>query len=298
MADTQDVYISGYDPNLPDWALEATQKQIASALTLANVGSTNMLKFLKAISNNEQISVSELTKAVNELKQVKGKIDEGTKQEQRSSQQEAAQDRKTNSFFERLVNLQTKQNNLEKQLLDETKKKQAERQIRGGFTDEDLQTQESMDKLKNLGKGFKAVASASAVASAGIESAFRQGFMDRFDMAQEMRQSGLLAGLDSASAGLLNMSETITDANFTFGEAAEFTKRFSQAVGVTGVQSALQFADSIATGDDGMMAKLGIEFGQVANMTGMYLESLRIAGQLNGRSDQQLRSGMDDSTLR
>ena len=129
MADTQDVYISGYDPNLPDWALEATQKQIASALTLANVGSTNMLKFLKAISNNEQISVSELTKAVNELKQVKGKIDEGTKQEQRSSQQEAAQDRKTNSFFERLVNLQTKQNNLEKQLLDETKKKQAERQI-------------------------------------------------------------------------------------------------------------------------------------------------------------------------
>ena len=55
MADTQDVYISGYDPNLPDWALEATQKQIASALTLANVGSANMLKFLKAISNNEQI---------------------------------------------------------------------------------------------------------------------------------------------------------------------------------------------------------------------------------------------------
>ena len=294
MADTQDVYISGYDPNLPDWALEATQKQIASALTLANVGSTNMLKFLKAISNNEQISVSELTKAVNELKQVKTKIEDGTKQEQRSSQQEAAQDRKTNSFFERLVNLQTKQNNLEKQLLDETKKKQAERQIRGGFTDEDLRTQESMDKLKNLGKGFQAVASASAVASAGIESAFRQGFMDRFDMAQEMRQSGLLAGLDSASAGLLNMSQTITDANFTFGEAAEFTKRFSQAVGVTGVQSALQFADSIATGDDGMMAKLGIEFGQVANMTGMYLESLRIAGQLNGRSDQQLRSGMDD----
>lgn len=294
MAETTDVYISGYDPSLPDWALEATQKQIASALTQANVGSTHMLKFLKAISNSEKVSVSELSKAVNELKQLKSKVDESTKATERATQKDDAQDRKTSSFFERLISLQTKQNMYDKQLLDETKKKADQRKLEAGFTQEDLGTQASLDRMKELGSGFQKVAAASAVASAGIESAFRQGFMDRFDMVQEMRQSGLLAGMDEASAGFINMSKNITDANFTFGEAAEFTKRFSQAVGVTGVQSALEFANAVAIGDEGFMAKLGLEFGQVANMSGMYLESLRIAGQLNGRSEQQLRSGMND----
>ena len=41
------------------------------------------------------------------------------------------------------------------------------------------------------------------------------------------------------------------------------------------------------------MDHFAIEFGQVAEISGEYLDTLRIAGQLQGRSDRELRDGMD-----
>ena len=51
-----------------------------------------------------------------------------------------------------------------------------------------------------------------------------QGFEDRFNLANEIRQSGLMAGFDTVQAGMLNMAEMINQTGFTFGQAAVFTK--------------------------------------------------------------------------
>jgi hypothetical protein len=128
--------------------------------------------------------------------------------------------------------------------------------------------------------------------------AVQQGFAERFAMVAEMRQAGLLAGMSGAEAGFIEMSKTISNANFTFGEATEFTKRFAQAVGVNGVKSALTFANTVAssTVKNGMgyMEKYALEFGQVSTIAGEYIDTLRIGGQLRGMDDRSMRAGMED----
>jgi len=108
---------------------------------------------------------------------------------------------------------------------------------------------------------------------------------------------GLFAGQELANQGFIDIAKTISNTNFTFGEATEFTKRFAKAVGVTGTEGALKFASRMADtnmGEDSLMRKYGMLFGDVASMSGSYLESLRRAGQLSGRSEDDLKSGMMD----
>ena len=123
------------------------------------------------------------------------------------------------------------------------------------------------------------------------------GVTSRSNMAQEMRQSGLLAGMDSTGAGLINLSKTISRSNFTFGEAEKFTRQFSQAVGVRGVKASMEFANTLAKSGDGnsdMMQRFGMEFSEVTEIAGSYMESLRSIGQLDKLSDNQMRLGMDN----
>ena len=167
---------------------------------------------------------------------------------------------------------------------------------------------QSNDKVKNLkseDKGFVEAADEIVGALiAGIYSAVTVttaqtigGATERFNMAQEMRQSGILAGMDAAGAGLIGLSKTISRSNFTFGEAADFTRQFSQAVGVRGVQASMQFANTLAKSGEGnsdMMQRFGMEFSEVAEIAGTYMESVRAIGQLDKLSDNQMRMGMDN----
>ena len=106
------------------------------------------------------------------------------------------------------------------------------------------------------------------VAAEGFNAFLGQAFEDRFNLTNEIRQTGLFAGLDSASSGLVQFSKTVRDNNFTLGQAAEFTKQFSRAVGITGVEAALEFVNSMAydrTLEDGktalgMMKRFGMDF--------------------------------------
>jgi hypothetical protein len=64
------------------------------------------------------------------------------------------------------------------------------------------------------------------------------------------------------------------------------------------VKSALDFSNAMAYGSletgAGYMERFSMDFGQVANMSGQYLESLRASGQLSSRSDMQIRTGMEN----
>jgi CRISPR/Cas system CMR-associated protein Cmr5 small subunit len=150
------------------------------------------------------------------------------------------------------------------------------------------------DKLINR-KNFTKVGASILALFATIENATKAGFMERFDMASELRQSGLAANINKTNQGFVQLSRMISETGFTFGEAASFTKDFSKTVGVNGVQSTLKFVKSMAhTGDaGGLMSKFAMDFGQVINMSGQYLEGLRTSGQLENRSHMQLRAGMD-----
>ena len=79
--------------------------------------------------------------------------------------------------------------------------------------------------------GFTDLLGAAAkltVAAEGFNAFLGQGFEDRFNLANEIRQSGLMAGLDMASSGVQGFAETVRNSNFTLGQAAEFVKTFSR----------------------------------------------------------------------
>lgn len=131
----------------------------------------------------------------------------------------------------------------------------------------------------------------------GINAYMKAQAQDRFNFAQELRQSGLAAGLSSSQASLTSFAATVRENNFTLGEAAEFTQRFANSVGVLGVKSSLEFVNSLAYAGEGgadMMRRFGMEFGELANVAGTYLDSVRNLGMLDRMNGQQLRTNMDD----
>ena len=152
-----------------------------------------------------------------------------------------------------------------------------------------------MDLYRRLGDVIGGFTIATAGIAEAASSGLRQGFNERFAMVAEMRQAGLLGNMSDVEAGFIEMSQVISATNFSFGEASEFTKEFARAVGVMGVKAALDFSNSIAdeSGSD-FMRKYALEFGQVANIAGEYIDSLRIGGQLSTMSDKDMRSGMND----
>ena len=129
-----------------------------------------------------------------------------------------------------------------------------------------------------------------------MNDALNTQFSERVTFTNQMRQSGLLAGMEMAAAGMLNMSAVVSETTFTLGEASEFVKLFSQTVGVKGVRETLNFINKLADADspDGWMQRLGMDFGQIADLSGEYLDTLRMSGQLRDRTDDQLAAGMED----
>lgn len=300
--DEQNVYITG--TSLADWSTEATQAQIAGSLKQIQADGNAMIRMLTHIANGTKISAKE-------LKQAKDSVKTGNRIEAVNNKKEQARDNRVINSQQKIASssLATLSaiSGLRSDILDtERQKKKRDEYFQAlqqqGFTDDaagkaaDRKIQ--MDLYSRLGSvlvGFAAsAASLASLADAGIE----KGFNERFAMVAEMRQAGLLGNMDEVAAGFIEMSKTISATNFSFGEASEFTKEFARAVGVMGVKSALEFSNSVAaateSGGMNFMRKYSLEFGQVANIAGEYIDSLRIGGQLSSISDRDMRSGMDD----
>lgn len=297
--DEQDVYITG--SSLADWSTEATQAQISGSLKQIQADGNSMIRILTHIANGTKISAKE-------LKQAKDSVQAGNRSQVVNNKKEQTRDNRVINSQQKIANtgLATLSalTGLRSDVLDvERRTKKRDEYFNAlqkqGFTDEaagkgaDRKIQ--MDLYRRLGD----VLGGFAIATAGIAEAatggISQGFNERFSMVAEMRQAGLLGNMDKVEAGFIEMSKIITATNFSFGEASEFTKEFARAVGVMGVKAALNFSNSIAdeTGSD-FMRKYALEFGQVANIAGEYIDTLRIGGQLSSISDRDMRTGMDD----
>lgn len=304
----EDIYIAGLGPGVPEWSNEITQQQILDALRNGFGGndSTNqkIIGALGKISTGDQTAENTLKQLLGSNEKVAAAIEENTANDKSSEV-------KSLSIFSSMKELLISGNKIARDQTEQLKRDKAfERNIKqrmseagGGQSEAEARLSASFDTVssdfKEAKNNITGIFAAIATGYGGVKvvnSMIREGADQRFDMAQEIRQSGLMAGMDTAAAGLVNLSKTISGANFTFGEAQQFTQQFARAVGVRGVQASLEFANSLADSGDGanMMQKYGMEFREVAEIAGTYMESVRTIGQLDQLSDTQMRSGMDD----
>ena len=297
--DEQNVYITG--SSLADWSTEATQAQIAGSLKQIQADGNAMIRMLTHIANGTKISAKE-------LKQAKDSVKTGNRIEAVNNKKEQTRDNRVINSQQKIASTGlatlSAMTGLRSDIVDvERKHKKRDEYFHSlqkqGFTDEaagkgaDRKIQ--MDLYRRLGDVIGGFTIATAGIAEAASSGLRQGFNERFAMVAEMRQAGLLGNMSDVEAGFIEMSQVISATNFSFGEASEFTKEFARAVGVMGVKAALDFSNSIAdeSGSD-FMRKYALEFGQVANIAGEYIDSLRIGGQLSTMSDKDMRSGMND----
>ena len=303
---TEDVNIVGVDGTGPlyAWANESTQKQVLSSLGRIQADGNMMMQFVKLTAAHGKVN-SKLLNAV------KAEISQTNKDTQQSKKQTQSGDRADRILGGKLASsgLATISALIDvKSTLEDNDRKAKKRQdifnslLDQGF--DEISAGKGADRAmqwETIKRGHKmhlAVLASMVGVSKLAESAVQSGYVDRFSMVAEMRQAGLLAGMEGVESGFIEMSKTISGANFTFGEATQFTKQFSKAVGVTGVQAALKFANTVASNDvvDGMnyMERYSLEFGQVANIAGEYIDTLRIGGQLRTIEDHQMRKGMEE----
>ena len=295
MADEQDVFISGISGSIAAWSTEATASKIAGTLKQISAQNASIVQLLNAVKGGGSLSAKELKKVGDELRQNGVKVSKSQKQDQtQNTQTQGILSRHLKGIQSMVMGQDRLSDQIIKNAREERKEAvQLKQLMQAGLSKEEAtKTLEGEKQSKAYEKMTAALASGLGMIAA-VEEATKQGFEQRFDFAEELRTSGLLGGINAVNDGFISIAKTVSDTGFTFGMAAEFTKDFAKTVGVLGVKSTLDFVNSMARGPGGLMEEFAIEFGQVAGIAGEYLDTLRIAGQLQGRSDRELREGMD-----
>ena len=325
----ENVFIEGLGPNLPQWSTEATLRDIKNILAGENKLTADVSRKLDAVAKGEAATLKVLRqtiqqtsdsveKAVDDLKTTTvkatdiekkslgmfGRISTALQDMVRNDRIQQELDARRNKLLEDSLTRKymgpgqvyaddEANARLAAKLELAKKTDNADLLSFEGLADKALPVQ-MKDHIGKLGKAGAAILTASE----GINGFLQQGFEDRFNLANEIRQSGLMAGFDATTAGLQNMSEMITATGFTFGDAAAFVDKFSFAVGQVGVEKALKFANAMALEpfDDGvnMMQRFGLNFTETVGMAGTYLDTLRNANLLGKMNEEQMRNGMED----
>jgi hypothetical protein len=303
--DEQNVYITGAAGGLADWAKEGTQSAIAQSLKQIQADNNQMLRFLHKIANGEKTSAAHLAKLGAEIKQTRQTTATAADQAGARDTKKASTDRgivdSGRAVLAALVGLRSDTQN---ETRSAQKREATYRDLLSqGFSDSaanaGANASASMSRHEKLLQRTAAFAAGLMTLSTVSASATQEGYNERYAMVSELRQAGLLASVKKTEQGFINISNVISEAGFTFAEASDFVQHFSKVVGVVGVKSAMKFSQKIAnadTGDGGMdlMRRYTMNFSQVSKMSGDYLDSLRISGQLQNRSDDELYSGMSD----
>ena len=312
---SEEVIIGGFgnDRSFPDFATEATQKGIMQEAGKHSNAFAQMVRLLSAQAAGQKISQSEYKEIQKELRNNRKATDALKKQNDNNDNKNRKQDdnaleegKKQTSLFKKLLIASVERTQLSaKQFREEMKNdKKMQELMKEGMSSDSAGIMAKLEgfgvALAGVGKLAAPLATAVtgvATAVTGINAYMKAQAQDRFNFAQELRQSGLAAGLSSSQASLTSFAATVRENNFTLGEAAEFTQRFANSVGVLGVKSSLEFVNSLAYAGEGgadMMRRFGMEFGEVANVAGTYLDSVRNLGMLDRMNGQQLRTNMDD----
>jgi len=297
----EDVIIRGFgdDRDFPDFATEKTIKTVEAALKQANVFNSESTKYLAQIALGEKRGQVAMNKLMASMNNVSSQIKKGADDSSNAADSAEQASKKQLGAFTKLLSLGKDTIKLRKEQFAKELKNDDEikRLMKQGMAEDSAGLMAGLSSLSGIATKLAAGVVAVAGVVKGANNYLLQQGTDRFNFAQELRQSGLAAGLSESGASLTAFADKVRVNNFTLGEAAEFTQRFSKAVGVTGVNGALDFVNTLAySGDNGgdMMRRFGMEFGEVANVSGEYLESVRALGMLDKMSNNELRLGMDN----
>lgn len=305
MAEQQDVIIVGVEGGVSAWSTESTQKSIEGAIKQTAAQNTAMIALLRLVAKGESATKAQLNAIKVEIQAASKDTAKEKQSTKAAAQSTAAGERKTGGIMSAMLDLYKINTGQLKTNDRNAAKRQSriEQLMKMGHSEEQAEKatglngmdKSKIERVKEIGASAAKLFVSVKASIDTIRAAVDTGFTERFDMVSEMRQSGLLQSLDIVGKEFTSIAQTISSTNFTFGEAAEFTKRFSKAVGVTGVKASLDFANSVADAGNtnGMMRRFSMDFGQIANMSGQYLESLRVAGQLQGRDQMELKTGME-----
>jgi hypothetical protein len=162
-----------------------------------------------------------------------------------------------------------------------------------GITDKAATGNDTFGTLMALAGGPEVAMAMQAITTAYTASQIpfemmMQQVKDRFEIGTELRQSGLL---EDMSASFLDVTKSFSDNNMTIVEATQFVREFSKSVGVMGTGAALKFVNQMAYSTD-MMSRFGLNFSQVAKISGTYLDTLERTGMLEQISTSERDRGM------
>ena len=303
----------GKEGKWPDWATEKTLRSIEKALGSNDKDFDNIVKLLAKIARGEQISQGHYKSIMDDMRRQRKASEERNRKEKERDRENEDNNRNDRDFQRRsisdfgvLKDYLKHQIGLKKEELVGTKRfnKRVEELLKEGVAQdkaESIASAEGAGNTLSLMKGMAAQALGFVMGTAAVGSAANESIMgqlgDRFNFANEMRQSGLLAGLTEAQASLGSFSEAVGKAGMTLGEAAEFTTQYNEAAGDLGVVRALGLVNDMAYGMNGavnMMQEFGMSFGQTATMTGEYLDTLKNLGVLDTMKNEEIRAGMDN----
>jgi len=301
MAEEQDVHISSISGTIAAWSSEATAKKMEGVLTKIAGQNASIMQLLNATKNGTQLSTKELAKISADIRKQDSTARKSEQVEKSSRTRTQQQEQKQTGILSNIpIGLRDVVSELKANERAEKKRANILKDLMAkgmgrGQAESVIKRGEALERSKKIMNAAGKTGALAVATGSGIQEAQRVAFSERFDMVREMRQSGLLHGFEVAGKGFIDISRTISETNFTFGEASDFVSKFSKVVGINGVKGTLDFVHALASPDDqdGMMQRMGMEFSQVTNMAGQYLETLRISGQLQNMSDQQMRRGMD-----
>ena len=311
----EDVYIQGFgDKGIPDFATEKTLSDLLAVMTSSGIKglkAKDLDKLVDAIGDGDTKSISALLKIL-KTNQDSTKTQKTVATVLNKQKDDIAKLREEN----RKANNQEKKDNAGlKDSMDSFSgvMKEIQAGLKSGELGFGQALEESGNGLATALDGLKTgvtgtpwgkiagvvvdLGTAVYGAAKGLNAFAIQAGEDRFNLANEIRQSGLATSLSTADSGLVNFSEMVNRSSFTLGQAAEFTNKFSAAVGDAGIERSLALVNDMAYGGaEGadMMRRFGMEFGGVANVAGQYLETVRNLGMLDRMNNQQLRGGMED----
>jgi len=294
----------------PGWATDKAMLSVEKAVSRQDKHFMNISKLLIQIARGDKITQGQYKSMMDELRGMRREDEKARKQNKQQNEDNQKDDskfQKENIFtLKFLGDIMKKQLDAQKEGIKsaEDLNKRVEELIKQGHSEASamrLATAEDMggkiDFIKGVGGKFAAGLTAVVGTIAAADSFIMENINERLDFSSEIRQSGLMVGLEDAEGTLSEFSYAVNKSGFLMGEAAAFADKYSEAIGSLGMLDSLKLVKDFAYGLDGslnLMKEYAMTFGQTTVMTGEYLETLKNLGALNQMSESQLRQGMNN----
>lgn len=310
----EEILIGGYTKEaiqaLPEWAKDSTLKTLLKQAEVQSSTHKAAVEFLSRIATGQRVTRSDAKSMLDALDKVQKQILEDTKTTTKSNDDlgdkvdDLNKETKKSSLgtFNKLSMLVGEITGLREDLEKEAKRAASDRadmisafERQGVSADDAEGMADTIAMVASyagpLGKALTIIGGTITAAEAFNQFMLTQ-IDDRFNLVNEIRQSGMFSAFSETTHNLQSFSQAVADNTFSLAMAADMAQKFSGAVGVYGVENAMNFVRSLR--DEGeYIERFGANFGQIINFAGDFLEIQKNLGQLQDMDDNRRNRGME-----